>query len=358
MPSYAGAHASSGTEPGLSKPSAASSCLEPSVSAHCHASPPHRSVYLTAISFRRACTVLGALDTAECCADGQPLAGLPSAGPGDDGESPPPGPRVLSLGLAACVLSLATNLLATLLVGYKAWRMRRRLRGFLLAKVQVGGTRSRTWKVLSLLVESGAVYCATWVLIVAFQADTYRSKLISGPPNASPNPGDGFQGVFRLFVNGCLVPLIVSFGTLGPPGAGFSAVTDVHTHALQLCNLGPREIPPRTPPFRSNLNSKAIYPTFIIVLVAFDKSHIEKSLAQHDALAVQAQHLRLAVPLAVAVAVDCTVPSSSSRDRLSRPPQSRGMQVIGDWDSFNSGHDGMEDAGGRISEERKAEAIV
>ena len=85
----------------------------------------------------------------------------------------------IASGVAASVLSLSTNLWATLLVGYKAWyvvglrnflrsvtrsltvmlsgrKSRRRLKGYLVAG-------SPTEKLFALLIESGAVYCTLWV---------------------------------------------------------------------------------------------------------------------------------------------------------------------------------------------------
>ena len=85
----------------------------------------------------------------------------------------------LPAGIAACVLSLSTNVLATALVGYKAWcvadlmleflvwrkftdisrESRRRLKKYLAASTQA----SQVEKLFSLLIESGAVYSAIWV---------------------------------------------------------------------------------------------------------------------------------------------------------------------------------------------------
>ena len=82
----------------------------------------------------------------------------------------------IPIGIATSVLSLSTNILATLLVGYKAWyvvmqaeynfsellitilsrQWRRHLKGYI-----VSG--SRVEKLLALLIESGAAYCALWV---------------------------------------------------------------------------------------------------------------------------------------------------------------------------------------------------
>ncbi|KAI1791474.1 hypothetical protein LXA43DRAFT_889216 [Ganoderma leucocontextum] len=64
-----------------------------------------------------------------------------------------------SYGVAASALSFSTNLCATVLVGYKAWEARRRLRQYIVA----GPVASQVEKVFALLLESGAAYCALWV---------------------------------------------------------------------------------------------------------------------------------------------------------------------------------------------------
>ncbi|PIL28050.1 hypothetical protein GSI_09802 [Ganoderma sinense ZZ0214-1] len=129
----------------------------------------------------------------------------------------------LPVGIAACVLSLSTNTLATLLVGYKAWESRRRLRGYFVA-----GTRaSQVEKLFSLLIESGAVYSAIWAVVVAWQAGEYKPS--------SPSPSMvRFLDIFGLVVQSALLPII------------------------------------------------AIYPALIIVLVALHRSHVEKALSQDD----------------------------------------------------------------------------
>lgn len=84
------------------------------------------------------------------------------------------------IGIATCALSLGTNVLATLLVAYKAWcvlkvtvtssfrlkvpvrrQSRRRLRHYFC----MGSRTSQVQKLLSLLIESGAVYSALWVSV-------------------------------------------------------------------------------------------------------------------------------------------------------------------------------------------------
>ncbi|PIL32427.1 hypothetical protein GSI_05129 [Ganoderma sinense ZZ0214-1] len=61
------------------------------------------------------------------------------------------------LGLAAYTVSLPTNLSATLLVAYKTWESRQRLWGHFVA----APARAQVQKLLALLIESGAAYCAS-----------------------------------------------------------------------------------------------------------------------------------------------------------------------------------------------------
>ncbi|KAM5536425.1 hypothetical protein V8D89_009861, partial [Ganoderma adspersum] len=131
----------------------------------------------------------------------------------------------IPIGIAACVLSLSTNILATCLVSCKVWYSRRRLKGYFMAKI--GG--SPVEKLLTLLVESGAIYSAIWSVIVAFQVRHYRdvNSLRLSTQESS------FLDYFGVMMNGGLIPAI------------------------------------------------AIYPTIIIVLVALNKSHMEGGISQH-----------------------------------------------------------------------------
>ncbi|VDB98898.1 unnamed protein product [Peniophora sp. CBMAI 1063] len=64
------------------------------------------------------------------------------------------------VGLAAVFMSLASNICATTLVGFKVWLHRRQMSEF----AQSHGRRSLTIRVMELLVDSGVVYTAIWVL--------------------------------------------------------------------------------------------------------------------------------------------------------------------------------------------------
>ncbi|KAM5536418.1 hypothetical protein V8D89_009854 [Ganoderma adspersum] len=131
----------------------------------------------------------------------------------------------IPIGIAVCVLSLITNLLGTLLVAYKAWQSRTRLKRYF----GMGSRTSQVQKLLSLLVESGALYCALWAVVVAFQVANLNNNYLS----ETLHPMSRFVNVFGLIANGALIPLI------------------------------------------------AIYPAIIIVFVALNKSHMEKGLTQH-----------------------------------------------------------------------------
>ncbi|PIL28058.1 hypothetical protein GSI_09810 [Ganoderma sinense ZZ0214-1] len=130
-----------------------------------------------------------------------------------------------SFGIATCVLSLSTNLVATCLIAYKAWMSRRSLRGYMVAKY--GG--SQIEKLFAILIESGAVYCAIWSVVVAYQVSTYHYNRTL---KAGPGSEVRFLEVFGVVMNSILIPMI------------------------------------------------AIYPMFIIVLVASNRSHMEMGLAQ------------------------------------------------------------------------------
>ncbi|KAI0318561.1 hypothetical protein OF83DRAFT_1171014 [Amylostereum chailletii] len=69
-------------------------------------------------------------------------------------------------GLAAYTLSLVTNLWATSLIGFRAWQHRRLIREHL----HGSGDRTLAEKVLALIAESGVLYCAIWIFLVADEA--------------------------------------------------------------------------------------------------------------------------------------------------------------------------------------------
>ncbi|PIL28973.1 hypothetical protein GSI_09020 [Ganoderma sinense ZZ0214-1] len=102
-------------------------------------------------------------------------------------------------GVAASVLSLATNLVSTLLVGFKALRSWKRLRGYIVA----GPRASQVKKLFALIIESGALYFAFWVVVVSFQIGKYVFM-----QTENPKYEEGFFDVFGVAIDGSLVPLI------------------------------------------------------------------------------------------------------------------------------------------------------
>ncbi|KAM5545305.1 hypothetical protein V8D89_000918, partial [Ganoderma adspersum] len=130
-------------------------------------------------------------------------------------------------GVAATVLSLCTNLCATIAVALKAWYRRKTLKQY----VVIGTTASRTGKMFALLVESGVIYCAIWIVLVAYQTGMYNHD---GGRTADKTYLHSFWFVFGLIANSAVVPMI------------------------------------------------AIYPTIIIVLLALDRSHMESGFMKTE----------------------------------------------------------------------------
>ncbi|KAI1788216.1 hypothetical protein LXA43DRAFT_1084491 [Ganoderma leucocontextum] len=143
----------------------------------------------------------------------------------------------LLVGTMASALSLATSLAATVLIAHKAWVHRRCIK----MHVANGPRNTLVEGVLTLLVESGALYCTLWVVVVVWQIgestidDPHLRSSVFFSPKFSGNHwhhdhGSSFWFVGGVLIEGCLVPLI------------------------------------------------AIYPTVIIVLVALNKSAVENGM--------------------------------------------------------------------------------
>ncbi|TFK87855.1 hypothetical protein K466DRAFT_652957 [Polyporus arcularius HHB13444] len=155
-------------------------------------------------------------------------------------------------GTAASILSLTTNVVATCLTGYKAWVHGRFLKQYL----SEGSTMTSVERILILLTESGLAYGAIWVFVVAYQVGEMNLAIYSdGSSRVS------YWLVAGYFVDGALVPLI------------------------------------------------AIYPMFIIVLVALKKSQMESSFAFTTHFTVNTRASQLRDPLSVTL---------ESRSRSSR----------------------------------------
>ncbi|KAI0640670.1 hypothetical protein C8Q79DRAFT_433078 [Trametes meyenii] len=115
-------------------------------------------------------------------------------------------------GIAASTLTLASNLVATLLIGYMTWRHRRVIRGCLKDLPK----RTQVERILTLLVESGSVYCIIWTFVLAYDIDsyiTYGRMSIFGVYRPQTKNGQFLFG-FNYFLEGCLIPLIGMYPTM------------------------------------------------------------------------------------------------------------------------------------------------
>ncbi|KAH9925677.1 uncharacterized protein BXZ73DRAFT_31763, partial [Epithele typhae] len=128
------------------------------------------------------------------------------------------------LGLAASALSLATNVVATALIGIKAWEHRKFVSTATLKR------KGRVERVLTLFIESGALYCLLWGFVVAYQVASEQQW------KHAPSRYTAVLNGFDYFLKGCLIPLV------------------------------------------------GIYPTAIIVLVALNKSHFVGSTLEMTAV--------------------------------------------------------------------------
>ncbi|TBU26760.1 hypothetical protein BD311DRAFT_779453 [Dichomitus squalens] len=97
-------------------------------------------------------------------------------------------------------LSLIINLLATSLIGIKAWRHRASLQGHFADNTG----RQYVFKVLALLVETGVVYSATLIVSTVYLAVN----------QVSSRPGRAFSNGYEVFTFGCIVPMIAIYQML------------------------------------------------------------------------------------------------------------------------------------------------
>ncbi|KAI0319461.1 hypothetical protein OF83DRAFT_792022 [Amylostereum chailletii] len=99
---------------------------------------------------------------------------------------------VEKFGLATLSLSLASNVWTTVMIGYKAWYYRRSIGAHLCE----GGGKGRVEKILTLLVESGVIYCCIWAVYIA--------------SNATP----ALQGTFAIFIEDGVPPFSGIYPTI------------------------------------------------------------------------------------------------------------------------------------------------
>ncbi|KZV70399.1 hypothetical protein PENSPDRAFT_685525 [Peniophora sp. CONT] len=179
----------------------------------------------------------------------------------------------LKYGTALLALSLATNFISTSMIGWRTWLYRRGLS----AHLATFSRNSVAEKVMTLLVESGCVYCIIWVLYVVDSRSNYDNHYIGGAP---------YFNRFMAHITG-------------------------------------------------------IYPTIILVIVALEKSYLENALydtkqfsaflaAQPPTLQSSNMHARSALPVSTILASstpgsagadvtrdedDCTKPNANVNDK-------------------------------------------
>ncbi|KAM5539183.1 hypothetical protein V8D89_007056 [Ganoderma adspersum] len=104
---------------------------------------------------------------------------------------------------ACAVLSLVVNILATALIGYKAW-VHRRLLG---RHFGHGRRKSRVVKSLALLVESGTIYCLLLIIVVVSQV----SSALFAAPDVHQS---AFLRVVADYTYACFIPVIAIYPVL------------------------------------------------------------------------------------------------------------------------------------------------
>ncbi|KAI0319949.1 hypothetical protein OF83DRAFT_1169742, partial [Amylostereum chailletii] len=180
--------------------------------------------------------------------------------------------------VASLCLSLATNLWSTALIAYKAWHYRRNISAYL----QRGDRKSMVEKLLALLLESGAIYsCIQFAWVVSFMfwgSQTEPSIILE---LITPHIVPQISGIYPtiIIVLRCNKKSMVEklLTLLLESGAIYSCIQVVFLVAFA---LSPRQsessvilklIMPRIVPHISG-----IYPTIIIVLVCFQKTHCDR----------------------------------------------------------------------------------
>ncbi|KAI0084288.1 hypothetical protein BDY19DRAFT_540886 [Irpex rosettiformis] len=118
-------------------------------------------------------------------------------------------------GVMVVSASWVLNVWATAIVGYKACVHKRMVRNFF---AQADNTRVRPERVLTIIVDSGLLYCALWTIVMA-------SELIVGPAGSV---------ILLSLQNGCLIQLVGMYPTILVTAAAFERLqgsqADLVTH--------------------------------------------------------------------------------------------------------------------------------
>ncbi|KAI0690131.1 hypothetical protein C8T65DRAFT_745924 [Cerioporus squamosus] len=103
-------------------------------------------------------------------------------------------------GVVTALSSLLTNIIATTFIAYRAWEHRRTIMSYL----RRSSRRTQVERTLALLVESGLLYCALWVLIVTYELGSMFVWYTTTT----------FENGFYYVMEGCIVLLIGMYPTL------------------------------------------------------------------------------------------------------------------------------------------------
>ncbi|RDX42102.1 hypothetical protein OH76DRAFT_1411488 [Lentinus brumalis] len=111
-------------------------------------------------------------------------------------------------GVITVICSLSTNFVATMLIGYRAWKHR----SLIISTMGKSSGRTQVERTLALLVESGLLYCVLWVVIVTYVA--YQHRTLNLPQGYVPAATNAFLTRFAFAMSGCIIPLIGMYPTL------------------------------------------------------------------------------------------------------------------------------------------------
>ncbi|KAJ6592733.1 hypothetical protein B0H19DRAFT_1245564 [Mycena capillaripes] len=101
--------------------------------------------------------------------------------------------------LISWAFSLGTNVICTLLIGYKAWHHRRSMKSL---NIPENRRRMSTDRVLSILVESGFIYCLFWLtqVILFINIDLDRRTPIAYVYELFAGMGDQISGMYPTLI--------------------------------------------------------------------------------------------------------------------------------------------------------------
>ncbi|KAF7373804.1 hypothetical protein MSAN_00592100 [Mycena sanguinolenta] len=99
--------------------------------------------------------------------------------------------------LISWAFSFGTNATCTILIGYKAWEHRRAMKAL---NIVNNPRRLSTDKVLSLLVESGFIYCLFWLTQYILFVDIDRTKPIIWAYELFSSMGDQISGLYPTII--------------------------------------------------------------------------------------------------------------------------------------------------------------